>query len=82
MLPLKNELFANLLRRAQGSKGSTSPRVGSCPHPEKASRARRLDLASAFRYEIGMETLLEDGIDGQPPATTEKRFPISISPNE
>ncbi len=42
---------------------------------EHDSRARRLDIAPAFRYE----TLLEDGIDGQPPATPEKRFPISCN---
>ena len=38
---------------------------------------RRLALAPAFRYEASMETLLAAGIDGQTPATPEKRFPIS-----
>jgi len=39
-----------------------------CQH-EMASRTRKLDLPSAFRYETSMETLLAAGIDGQPPET-------------
>ena len=54
------------------------PANGRAPHHEKAARARKRDHAPAFGYETGMGTLLAAGIGGQPPATPEKRFSITI----
>ena len=45
-------------------------------------RTRRLDIHTAFRKEMEMETLLEDGMDGQSTATSEKRFPTCQASSE